>query len=270
VLSTTTAVSGLFACGGESPAPKSVPLAEVLDCTGIDDSNAIFPVSHTIADAGHTISSLALSGAFAGGGPDSGAAFSDVSARLRAATVCACRAKRNRDRASADTAAGDTLVILGGVGTVGGGALNGVAATGVDDTARKTLLTSGVISMGVGALAFGINSALAFNKRATTLESSAADQEYAAAVLWNDSAGTDAWSRAWSACVTAEGTDVADRLANPVDAFSQDAGVSGSSDASGGSPPEGGAKDSAVLGSIQGVGSVSLDGATGSLDGSAR
>ena len=186
----------------------------------------MFPISQSLDDGGHDGGRRRLlANDYAGGGPDSGPAFSDPNTRQRAALVCACRARRNRARADRTAFWGDVLTVIGGVGTVGGGVINGVAATGVDDTPRKTLLTAGLITMGVGALAFGANSALALTKRANTLESGANDQEYAAAVLWNDAAGDEKWSRAWSACVTAEGSDKPSRLESPSGAFVFDAGI---------------------------------------------
>jgi len=260
----STALGALFlaaACGGDRPAPRAVSLTEVLDCTGAEEAQAIFPVRRQAqSDAGGEVISLGLGpGNYASGGPDAGPAFDDTQARRRAALVCACRARRNR--ASADTAstAGDVLTVVGGVGTVGGGAVNGVAATDVDSTTRKTLLTTGIITMGVGALAFGANAALALNKRATTLESTANDQEYAAAVLWNDAAGEDQWSRAWSACVTAEGSEKTTRLDNPAAAFASDAGTPKSGDAGGASDGGGDGGKSTTLNELRGTPSTTVE-----------
>jgi hypothetical protein len=219
----------LWACAGSQPQQTEIPLSAVLDCTGAYEVTAIFPAipqPNPVVDAGLVLQELgATPGAFALAGPDSGPAFSEPRVRHRAAVVCACRARRNRGRSDTASTWASILAVTGGLGTVGGGTLNGISATGVDDTTRKTVLTSGIIAMGVGALAFGAGTALALTKTSSSFASAASDQEYAAAVLWNDAAPQVDWDRAWSACVTSEGSDKPLFPDNPASSFSFDAGI---------------------------------------------
>jgi hypothetical protein len=153
-----------------------------------------------------------------------GYVFSDEPTRTRAAAVCACRARNNRHHATGSGSASDALTVLGVVGTVGGGSVSGVAATLDSSERRKTVATAGLISLGLGALAFGIGSALDLPKRGFEADSAAEDQEYATAVLLNNQAGLDQWSRAWAICVKAESLVSAARPMEPSTAFQQKEG----------------------------------------------
>jgi hypothetical protein len=251
---------GTFLVWACDSAQKQVqtPITPVLDCTGAYDVNAIFPP--LAPDGGPVLEALgSILGQFAGGGPDSGPAFSDPRARRRAAEVCACRARRNRGQSDTASTWANILAITGGAGTIGGGVLNGVSATGVDDTTRKTLLSTGIITMGIGALAFGAGTALALTKTASSFGSAASDQEYAAAVLWNDSAAPTDWDRAWSACVVAEGSDKPLLPENPAASFSFDAGLAVAVDAGAPAAAEAGAGSSHVNSLVDSVPTATID-----------
>jgi hypothetical protein len=139
----------------------------------------------------------------------------------------------------------DTLTIVGGAGVVAGSVVNGISATGVKDHTRKSLLTAGIITTGVGAVAFGTGAALGLNKQSTALAAAAQDQEYAAAVLGNDKAGDAAWSRAWANCISAEGAEKSVIPDNPAGAFN-DAGAESDAGQAAGDGADGGAADGGV------------------------
>jgi hypothetical protein len=167
---------------------------------------------------------------------DAAAPFSNKELRQRAAVVCACRAQRNRKHSTTSGAASDVLVVLGGLATGTSAALTGVASTIEDSDRRKSYGHAGIISLASATAFFGIAAALALTKRTVESASGAEDQEFAAAVLWDDHAGAAAWSRAWAACARGESLTAAARPESPHQVFQDatrtapDAGVGGTPD----------------------------------------
>lgn len=253
ILATITLVAPLFvlfACGTDTPQPKLAPLPSVISCDETYEANAV-PIPDAAAYEPRSTEVAQLLGGFA---LDAGPMFSDPLVRRRAAVVCACRAKRNRSRSDTASAWSDALIVLGAAGTAGGSALNGVAATDVDDKTRKTLLTSGIITTAVGALAFGANAALSLNKRSQAYKSTAEDQEVAVSILLTDNLDETAWGRAWSACAVAEGQDKISRLDDAVAAYKDAAAAASSNPAAQDGGGSDGSSVSATLGGAKSTG----------------
>jgi hypothetical protein len=141
----------------------------------------------------------------------------DKALRKRAALLCACRAEQARESNMGTWA--DAFTVVGGVGTIGGGVLNGIAASESGAEKRKNWATAGAVSLGTGALAFGLNTALNLSGRAREDNDSATEQEIAAAVLLNDDAGAENWGRAWLMCVTSTNASTGARLNAPQASF---------------------------------------------------
>jgi hypothetical protein len=191
---------------------------------------------------------IAVSGGAGGGAPDKRSllsmggynpspaeVISDPNIRRRAAMICACRAKSARESPVGGEA--DALTVLGGVGTIGGGVVSGIAAGVKDDDKRAKLGTVGAISLGVGAVAFGLNTALNLSGRAKEHSNSATQQEQAAAVLLNNNAQPASWGEAWLACTSATDGSTVARRDDPQNSFSAggSGGVGGTGGGAGGS-----------------------------------
>lgn len=137
--------------------------------------------------------------------PVAGAAFAtEPQFRQRAAIVCACRAKKNRNEARGKGAWADWLTLFGVLGTVGGGVIAGLAVKINEQKRRDLLGSAGSVLIGIGSVSFGISASLGLQRRSAEFDSAAEDQEYATAVLWNDNAARHSWDRAWAACVRGE------------------------------------------------------------------
>jgi hypothetical protein len=220
---------GVAACGGASPNTKPLYLDhDRYTCDNVDSVAVLVPVLHVrLPDGGveERTSALADGGDYAVDNTDQ--VLENPRIRHRAALLCACRAGRQRHSSRSNGTWSDILVGTSVIGAGGGTILDGIGATGVDPHTQKTLLSLGITSVGVGALAGAAAIALNLNQRAAAEASGASDQEVAAAVLLNDHSGPDAWTRAWSACVLAEDSTADSRLSEPTLSAFADAGPDG-------------------------------------------
>jgi hypothetical protein len=85
-------------------------------------------------------------------------------------------------------------------------------------------------------------------------DSAAEDEEFAAAVLWNDNADPKDWNAAWAACVHADSLLSGARPANPGEVFRDAAGLPSPSVDSGGGVSGAGASDGGLRSSNLGSG----------------
>ncbi len=202
------------ACGAADTRPTEVILSPVYGCDDTLDEATTIIVDVPEAGAARRFGTESAAQLL-----DAGPVFSDRSVRRRAALVCACRARKHRHAAANRDTEADILTWVGGIGLVGGSAVNGVAAATADGNTQKPLLAAGIITTAVGSAAFGMNQALGLAKRSIAHGAAAETQEMAAAILENDNADPVAWSRAWVACVESEGAESLQRLDRPQDAF---------------------------------------------------
>ena len=249
IVACTVPVVMTLACSGADGVRSrraSSSISPVVNCEAVDDSDLLVDQANALFDPQYVeprpapapkMGERMGSGWLQDGGPldafptlDAGANDpASVSVRHRAAILCACRARSHRSWARTDGKWSDALTVVGAVGTIGGGAVNSVAATGLEDDTRRALLTSGILTMAVGSAAFALNAALNESKRVEEHHSAAEDEEVAATILWNDHADATQWSNAWIHCAEAEGFASGARLTNPEQAVAQimsDAGAS--------------------------------------------
>lgn len=213
---------GCSSGGADRRTTATITLFPVPDCNAAKEALVLWPSEDGVpaADAGDAAAAAniglewlaQIDGGFAN-------IITKKPMRLRAAARCLCLAQENYGNASRNGTASDVLVGGGAIGAAGGAVLSGVAANSDDADTRKALLTAGIISTGVGSLAFGLAAALGLSKRATTADTIASEQEIAAAILLNDSASQEAWGRAFATCATDQGSLSSARPDNAADIF---------------------------------------------------
>ncbi len=168
IVACTVPVVMTLACSGADGVRSrraSSSISPVVNCEAVDDSDLLVDQANALFDPQYVeprpapapkMGERMGSGWLQDGGPldafptlDAGANDpASVSVRHRAAILCACRARSHRSWARTDGKWSDALTVVGAVGTIGGGAVNSVAATGLEDDTRRALLTSGILTMG--------------------------------------------------------------------------------------------------------------------------